>query len=236
MNYPIVKNLITLSGNLSGKNRSRTDGSVVHETATPRASDENEVAYFNSRVVRASVHAFVDRDSITQTLEWARLCWGAGATANSRFIQVELCHFDGEDFMEVWKRGVWLFAWLHINVIGITTITKDNLMGHNEVSAKWHETDHTDPYGFFADNGKTVDDFRAEVQQEINYQLNGGERDMKINIPDVKVIIDGVPRSDCVLLNVEGRDTTYIPAIALRESGHQVSWDAPTSTVKITTK
>jgi len=60
--------------------------------------------------------------------------------------------------------------------------------------------------------------------------------DMKIDIPDVKVVLDGVTRTDCVLLTVEGRETTYIPAIALRDSGHEVAWDASTATVKINTK
>jgi len=41
----------------------------------------------------------------------------------------------------------------------------------------------------------------------------------------VKVEMFGVPRTDCILVEVEGRPTTYIPAIALRESGHEVVWD-----------
>jgi len=41
----------------------------------------------------------------------------------------------------------------------------------------------------------------------------------------VNVDMFGVNRSDCILVEVEGRPTTYIPAIALRESGHDVVWD-----------
>ncbi len=41
----------------------------------------------------------------------------------------------------------------------------------------------------------------------------------------VKVDLFGQERSDCVLIEVEGRPTTYVPAIALRESGHEVVWD-----------
>ena len=66
--------------------------------------------------------------------------------------------------------------------------------------------------------------------------LKGGSGDMKIDIPDVKVVLDGVERTDCVLLTVEGRPTTYIPAIALRESGHEVTWDQTLETVTIKTK
>lgn len=41
----------------------------------------------------------------------------------------------------------------------------------------------------------------------------------------VKVVIDGVERTDCGLVTVAGRPTTYIPAIGLRESGISVIWD-----------
>jgi len=170
MEYSITQNFIQ-------KNRSHQPfspiGMVVHETATPNATDEAERNYFNNNDIKASVHAFVDYDSITQTLPWDEICWGAGYTANRRFVQVELCHFDGERFTEVWNRGVWLFAWVFINELKIYTVTDFNLMSHQEVSARWGETDHTDPYGFFADNGKTVDEFRSAVQVEIDRQLKG---------------------------------------------------------------
>jgi len=174
MYFPINQNFSINIGNRSGKIRSQSLGCVVHETATPGATDENEVKYFSNNVVKASVHGFIDYDSITQTLDWNELCWGAGVTANGRFIQMELCHFDGELFPQVWIRGVFAFAWVFINILGITTVTKDNLMSHEEVSLKWRETDHVDPKSFFADNGKTVDDFREAVQAEIENQLNGG--------------------------------------------------------------
>jgi hypothetical protein len=174
MYFPINQNFSINAGNRSGRNRSQSLGMVVHETATDNATDENEVKYFTNNVVKASVHGFVDYDSITQTLPWEELCWGAGGTANSRFIQIELCHFDGDLFPQVWIRGIFIFAWVFVNVLGIHTVTKENLMSHKEVSETWHETDHTDPSGFFADNGKTVDEFRECVQAEIDIQLQGG--------------------------------------------------------------
>lgn len=41
----------------------------------------------------------------------------------------------------------------------------------------------------------------------------------------VRVVLDGVERTDCGLISVEGRATTFIPAIALRECGIPVTWD-----------
>jgi hypothetical protein len=52
-------------------------------------------------------------------------------------------------------------------------------MSHAEVSNKWHETDHQDPIAFFNEYGKTVDQFRNEVQAQINIMLGEGVSDMK---------------------------------------------------------
>ncbi len=56
--------------------------------------------------------------------------------------------------------------------------------------------------------------------------LIGGEGVQKFEQQErVAVNLFGQERSDCVLIEVEGRPTAYIPAIALRESGHEVVWD-----------
>lgn len=171
MNYTIKQKFIS-------KNRSYAAltavGTVVHETSDPGATDENEYNYFNTGNRGASAHAFVDKDSITQTVPWNEQSWHAGPTANTNFIGIELCHYDdAESFKEVWKRAVWLFAYVQAYIIKRTSITKYNLMSHAEVSEKWHETNHTDPISYFGSFGKTMDDFRNEVQSEINILLGG---------------------------------------------------------------
>jgi hypothetical protein len=163
---------------LISKNRSyktlNAKGTVLHETATPGASDENEFNYFNNGAGgrSVSVHAFVDYDSITQTVPWNEQAWHAGGTANRNYIGIELCNYnDAAKFEEIWERAIWLFAYVHVNVIKVTEINKDTLMSHAEVSAKWKETNHQDPIAYFANYGKTVDMFRAEVQEAINIMI-----------------------------------------------------------------
>ena len=172
----------TIDQRYISKNRSykalNAVGTVLHETATPGASDEGEFRYFNGGAGgrSVSVHAFIDFDSITQTVPWNEQAWHAGGTANKGYIGIELCNYNNRDkFEEIWKRGVWLFAWLHVNVINKTTINKNSLMSHAEVSAKWGETNHTDPIAYFSRFGKTVDMFRAEVQNKINIMLNNNQ-------------------------------------------------------------
>lgn len=57
--------------------------------------------------------------------------------------------------------------------------------------------------------------------------VTGGDESVQKFEDQARVAVDlfGVSRSDCILVEVEGRPTTYIPAIALRESGHDVVWD-----------
>lgn len=66
-------------------------------------------------------------------------------------------------------------------------------------------------------------------------QSKGVSEDMKIGmeIPEVKVIMNGKAMDKSIILSVDGKDTTYIPAVALRDAGLSVDWDASTSTVII---
>lgn len=66
-------------------------------------------------------------------------------------------------------------------------------------------------------------------------KVKGVDLDMKIGmeIPEVKVILDGKIADKSVILNVDGRDTTYIPAIVLRDIGMTVTWDDKSKTVNI---
>lgn len=167
--YTIIQKLIT-------KNRSyeslKPIGIVIHETANPGDSDEMEFNYFNNNNISASAHAFIDKDSITQTIPWNEVAWHAGRTANHKFLGIEMCHAtNAQDFQEIWNRTTWLFAYLVVNILNIKTITKDNIMSHAEVSNKWHETDHQDPVFYFQTYGKTVDMFRDAVQNEVNNMI-----------------------------------------------------------------
>lgn len=175
MNYPIVQKFI--NKNRSGQALTPI-GTVVHSTDDAGATDENEQSYFNNNSISASANAFIDWDSITETVPDNEVSWGSGPTSNHKFLQVELCipaSHDVAKFNEVWNRAVWYFAYKFINKLKINTITKDNLMSHAEVSAKWKETTHTDPVAYFNEYGKTVDNFRAAVQAEINNQTQPQE-------------------------------------------------------------
>ncbi|MCM0648620.1 SH3 domain-containing protein [Clostridium swellfunianum] len=213
MSYQITEKFI--SKNRSGKVLT-AKGTVLHETATPGATAENEFRYFNGAYRGVSAHAFVDHESIIQTVPWNEQAWHAGGTANRNYIGIELCNFDDRSkFDEIWKRAVWLFAYVHVNVIKVTTINKDTLMSHAEVSAKWKETTHQDPIAYFAKFGKTVDQFREGVQKAINVMIGQPQQQQNNN-----TVLYGTVTAD--VLNVRDGASTNFGVIGKLKKGERI--------------
>ena len=179
MGYEIRQRFLTdkPTGDNRPNNPLNAKGCVLHSTANQGATDENHFTYFENAYRGASAHVFIDWDSITQIIPWDERAWHAGATANTTLLGIELCEPKGYDpakFREVWNRGVWCFAHVMLNICGIRTITPYNLPSHKEISDRYpKETNHQDPVAYFKTYGKTVDMFRAEVQEMINTMLNG---------------------------------------------------------------
>lgn len=65
---------------------------------------------------------------------------------------------------------------------------------------------------------------------QVSVKLKTGNQ---VALPRVNVIMEGKPIDKSVILNVDGKDTTYIPAIALRDTGMDVKWDDAARTVII---
>ena len=167
-----------IQNNRSGS-RLNPKGVVVHETATPGATAEREYQYFNGGDRGASAHAFVDWEDVVQTIPYDEVAWHAGPTANSRYIGIELCRpssHEPDKFERVWNNAVSLFADL-FREHGFGEVTVDNLLSRAEVSSRWRESDHTDPVGYFAECGKTMNEFQDAVQNE----LTGGAGVAAIN-------------------------------------------------------
>lgn len=143
-------------------------GIVLHETATPGASAENEYRYFNNNNIGASAHGFMDWNGYIQTIPYNEIAWHAGYTANSKYIGIEMCHATNKaDFDRVWNNTVELFATL-IKQYGWTV---NDIHTHDEMSKLYKETDHTDPIGYFKKFGRTIDDFKKAVENKMNGDL-----------------------------------------------------------------
>ena len=150
-------------------------GIVLHETATPNATAQDEFRYFNSANRDASAHAFVDCNEIVQCIDWNKKAWHAGQTANSKYIGIEMCHFDDYRFNAMYRNTIDLIAYIFVNVLNIKTVNNDNLLGHIDVSHRWGETTHEDPFQYLKDHSKTMDTVRKDVQKTIDSLLKPKE-------------------------------------------------------------
>lgn len=174
MSYLITQNYIT---NNRPETPLKLDGAVCHATDTPGATDENERDYFNNGYRSASAHAFIDWDSITETIPENEVAWHAGPRANSHMLGWELCEPRDDDpdrfrkFAEVWNRAVWYAAYKFVQY---GWETGPGLWSHKGISQRYGETDHTDPYGYFNRYGKTWQNFLDAVDVEMK-AIKGGE-------------------------------------------------------------
>ena len=133
---------------------------VIHETANPGASAYNHTLLW-SRDDTYAVHYVMELDGsvVYHTVpDWA-LCWHVG-NGNYATVGIELAHADNwEDFSAQWDQAVaWAGDYLNSRGWGI-----DRLLSHNDCAWIWGGTDHTDPTGYFAEYGRSWDQFKQDV-------------------------------------------------------------------------
>jgi hypothetical protein len=161
-------------------------GIVIHEPAAPGWTDQRLQEYFDSGSEgrHVATHAGIDWDSITEMVPLNRPAYHVGRNGNYLYLGAELCRPKGHDvekFKQVWARAIWYTAHLFVNnIIPLKyhnyIVTKENVLSHAEVSQKFpKDTDHTDPVAYFREYGKTMDDFRKDVQAEINRQRKAAQ-------------------------------------------------------------
>lgn len=141
----------------------KPEGIVIHETADDHATAtaRNEASYFNNNwpKISAYVHAFVDNNEIINIHNTDYGVWGAGATANAKYIQVELCHtHDYDSFARSISNDAYYVAskLIQYNIPDKPEVT---IISHDQVSKMYHETDHTDPVGYFSKWGYNMYQF-----------------------------------------------------------------------------
>lgn len=129
----------------------KPEGVVVHETADSRASAEDEYSFFNNNwwTYSTYVHALADNKEIINMHSTDYAVWGAGPTANAKFIQIELCRaHTGDEFARSIANDAYYVAskLIQYNLPDTPGVT---VLSHHQTSLKWHETTHVDPDTYF---------------------------------------------------------------------------------------
>lgn len=146
-------------------------GVVAHDTENNEATAQANRDYFNRAGVDASAHLIVDWNEIIECIPWERgeaeQAWHAGPTANSMYVGIELCTTkDPDKFAASFGRYLYAIARV-LDEYGLKT--GPGLWSHKGVAEKWHETNHTDPYGYLQRHGKTWQDVLDGVNVYLDY-------------------------------------------------------------------
>ncbi|MQS76256.1 N-acetylmuramoyl-L-alanine amidase family protein [Companilactobacillus halodurans] len=197
----------------------KPEGVVIHETATPGATAQNEATYFNREWsnMYSYVHAFVDANEILNIKNTDYAVWGAGPTANAKFVQVELCEVSTTD---AFARSVANQAYYTASKLvqyNLPFTPGVTVMSHNDVSRKWGETTHTDPVGYFAKWGYSMDQFYDLVSKYYN-QLKGTTNSGSEN--NNNTANEG--SSDIAntnVIKVSNSKGSYVPLVAFQNDG-----------------
>lgn len=131
------------------------------------------------------VHAFIgtlpDGSIATyQTLPWTMRAWHCAGAGNHTHIGVEICEDDLTDpvyFGKVYQEAVELFAYL-CKEYALDPLT--SILCHAEGYQKGIASNHGDVLYWFKRQGKTMDDFRKAVKQEMEHPAKEDTDEMKV--------------------------------------------------------
>ena len=135
---------------------------VIHETATPGAPAANLLNYWRNNP-EYMVHFVSDWNGVWQCIPLDRLSWHVG-NANGWTVGIEICHATNwNDFKKGWDIAV-EFAAQFLKERGWGTA---RMVSHDYCSRTWGGSDHTDPIGYFAEYGKSWNDFVSDVAKRM---------------------------------------------------------------------
>ena len=134
----------------------------------------NNGNHWNRSGVEKCVHAFIGKladGSIAtyQTLPWNHRAWHCGDSANNTHISFEICEDGLNDesyFNKVYREAVELTAYL-CNMYNLDPLKKGVVICHKEGANMGIASDHADVLHWFPKFGKTMDDFRNDVYNEM---------------------------------------------------------------------
>ncbi|WP_275589759.1 GW dipeptide domain-containing protein [Mammaliicoccus sp. P-M56] len=153
----------------------KPEGVIAHETANPNSTIHGEIAYMKNNYENAFVHAFVDDNNIIEVAPTDYLAWGAGGVANQRFIHVELVRvYDGDRFARSINNYADYIA-TNLAYYGLPFDSAEydgngTLWSHDAVSKYLGGTNHSDPYGWFAENNYTFNELVDLVHEKYQYK------------------------------------------------------------------
>lgn len=148
--------LVHVQAGGDGGGRSLTQMVVIHATDNT-ASAASEASYAQTRPDGTSAHFYVDEAQVIQALDTSHIAFGCYPMGNMRSIQFELCGLSNAISDATMRRAApivarvcadWGIPIRKINAADLVA-SVEGICGHADVTAAWHQGDHTDPGSSF---------------------------------------------------------------------------------------
>lgn len=144
------------------------------------------------------VHAFIGKKqdggiATYQTLPWDRRGWHAGGDANNTHISFEICEDDLSSrsyFEAVYREAAELTAYL-CGLYGLNPLQDGVVICHAEGYRRGTASNHGDVEHWFPKFGKTMDDFRNDVNQIMEGDEMSREEIQALVDERIKAILSG---------------------------------------------
>lgn len=194
----VTDHYASLPQNNYADGRGKPRGIVIHETANPTSTIQNEIAYMKRNWQNAFVHAFVDQNNIIEVAPTEYIAWGAGRNANPYYLHIELVEHVGNRaaFYKSINNQAYYAAY-NLKKYNLTpsraqTNGTGSIWGHFEVSNFLGGTDHGDPLDYFATFGYTF----QELYDLIAYHYNNTLTNYAIITSEKNIDLDGILKND----------------------------------------
>ncbi|WEV43492.1 SLAP domain-containing protein [Lactobacillus sp. ESL0684] len=245
--YKILKtenikyNKFYAGGNKIKYRKGKPEGIVIHETATPGASAYNEAIYFNRewKNMYAYVHAFVDHKQVIQMMTPKYGVWGAGANANNRFFQIELCQESTRNKFakSVNNDAIYAAKILHrynLKPNNASSDGKGTIWSHHAVSRFLGGTDHTDPDGYFDKWGYSMSKFYSLIKYYYNLQATDTSKDAPDTTADDAKPVDTDSATTAVSQAPTGKQTLMHDAYTYDANGQRITAELKPAGTEVT--
>ena len=216
MKYPIITDHTPGLPKIPYRNGvGRPEGVVGHETANPNSTIDGEISYMRNNWQNAFVHAFVGNTKIVEVANTDYVAWGAGPTANGRFIHAELVRYKSKaDALAAIDR--WIF-YLAYQIYWYNLLADDAADGagtvwsHDAVSKFLGGTDHSDPIEYLRSWGITWTQVARKVAEYVNALYKGDSTQVKMICSNESAKTIDVPLSESKVKNVPYDKSKYRP-------------------------
>ncbi|AYM03552.1 N-acetylmuramoyl-L-alanine amidase [Levilactobacillus brevis] len=171
MGYKLDKTY-TLGANEGASQRAGGKIAFIHSTANVGASAKNNAAFEKRTWRNAYVHFIAGDGVVYQVGEPGYVAWGVGPTGNGMApVQIEMEETnDSAKFKRIYATTIELLrnmAKKYSIPLTLDTAEGTGIKSHRWASNKWHQSDHTDPYGYLSKHGISKAQFAKDLKNGV---------------------------------------------------------------------